>query len=129
MFESVCLKCNPISRKKDTQQDGVARGREGVYVGETCRSLHERGIEHHNDARGFFQKSHQVKHWMISHPEEPIQPPFSIKILKRYREYLSRQIGEIYYSNDHLINSKSEYVQNCISRISVCEETWERKEK
>ena len=40
VYESVCLKCNPISSKKDTQQDGVARGREGVYVGETSRSFH-----------------------------------------------------------------------------------------
>ena len=28
-----------------------------------------------------------------------------------------------------LLNSKSEYVQNCISRIAVSEETWERKER
>ena len=33
VYESVCLKCSPISSKKDTQQDGVARGRKGVYVG------------------------------------------------------------------------------------------------
>ena len=101
-------------------------------MGETSRSLHERATEHQNDAKSFSQKSHQVKHWMISHPEEPIQPPFSIKILKRYRDCLSRQIGEalqIFYSNDHLLNSKSEYVQNCISRIAVSEETWERKER
>ena len=101
-------------------------------MGETSRSLHERAIEHHNDAKSFSQKSHQVKHCMLSHPCEPIQPPFSIKILKRYRDCLSRQIGEalqIFYSNDHLLNSKSEYVQNCISRIAVSEETWERKER
>jgi hypothetical protein len=27
------------------------------------------------------------------------------------------------------LNSKNEYVQNCISRITVCEELWERKQR
>ena len=69
---------------------------------------------------------------MISHPEEPNPPYFSIKILKKFRDCLSRQIGEalqIFYSNDHLLNSKSEYMQNCISIVTVCEETQERKER
>ena len=92
VYKSVCLTCNTTTNKKDTQ-DGGAGGREGVYVGDTSRSFHERAIEHYNDAKSFSQKSHQVKHWMISHPEEPIQPPFCIK-KKRYRDCLSRQIGE-----------------------------------
>ena len=35
----------------------------------------------------------------------------------------------ILFSKDRLLNSKNEYLQNCISRITVSEEVWERKER
>ena len=107
-------------------------GRTGVYLGETSRTIHERAVEHLRDATSFSQKSHQVKHWMNSHPEEDAQPAFRIKTVQRYRDCLSRQIGEalkIYYSKDQLLNSKNEYVQNCISRVVANEESWERRER
>ena len=77
-------------------------------------------------------KSHQVKHWMNAHPEEGTQPPFRVRIVRKYRDCLSRQIGEalkIYYSKDQLLNSKNEYLQNCISRVVANEESWERRER
>ena len=49
-----------------------------------------------------------------------------------YADCLSRQVGEalkIFYSKDRLLNSKSEYVQNCLARITVNEANWERKER
>ena len=36
--------------------------------------------EDKKDAMDFSQKSHQVKHWMNTQPEEDTQPPFKIKI-------------------------------------------------
>ena len=36
---------------------------------------------------------------------------------------------KIFYSKDQLLNSKSEYVQNCLARITVNEANWERKER
>ena len=127
VYESSCTLCNPSIRQEDTQV-----GRKGVYLGETSRSIHERSKEHQKDASDFSIKSHQVKHWMNTHPEENIQPPFRIKMIKRYRDCLSRQIGEalrIYYSKDQLLNSKNEYVQNCISRVVANEESWQRRER
>ena len=127
VYESVCTLCNPSSRQEDAKA-----GRSGVYIGETSRTIHERALEHLKDATSFSQKSHQVKHWMNSHQDEDAQPAFRIKTVHRYRDCLSRQIGEalrIYYSKDQLLNSKNEYVQNCISRVVANEESWERRER
>ena len=87
-------------------------------------------MEHFLDAGSFSKKLHMVKHWMSKHPENNILPPFRFKIVQQYRDCLSRQIGEamrIFYSKDSLLNSKNEYLQNCISRITINEESWERK--
>ena len=57
-------------------------------------------------------------------------PAFKFKILKTYRDCLSRQLGEaisIWSSRDVLLNSKNEYITNCISRITVEEGTIERR--
>ena len=42
---------------------------QGVYVGESARSIFERAKEHHHDALEKSEESHMVKHWTISHPE------------------------------------------------------------
>ena len=55
---------------------------------------------------------------------------FRIKILRRYKDCLSRQVGvaiHILLSRDTLVNSKNEYIQNCIARITVQEDLLERK--
>jgi hypothetical protein len=55
---------------------------------------------------------------------------FSIKA--QYRDCLSRQVGEaigILHSKDDLLNSKSEYLNNCLTRITISEKDWERKER
>ena len=36
---------------------------------------------------------------------------------------------EIFYSRDHILNSKSEYIKNCINRLTVNEPELERKER
>ena len=54
----------------------------------------------------------------------------SFKITSMFRDCLSHQIGEalrINHSRDRILNSKNEYIQNCISRITVQEDMLERK--
>ena len=107
-----------------------SQGRVGIYIGESSRSLAERSLEHFKDAEAFYKKSHMVKHWMITHGEMETLPPFRIKVIKQYQDCLSRQVGEaiqILLSNDQLLNSKNEYIQNCISRITVQEDQYERR--
>jgi hypothetical protein len=53
-------------------------------------------------------------------------------ITSRYKDCLSRQIGEalrINYTKDIILNSKGEYLSNSISRLSIEEDAWERKER
>ena len=59
-------------------------------------------------------------------------PPFTFSITTMFKDCLSRQIGEalrIQYSPDMILNSKSEYLDNCITRLTIEESQWERKER
>ena len=71
-----------------------------------------------------------MKHWLEAHPELNNPPAFKFTVQKNFKDALSRQLGEaiaIYKSKDSLLNSKNEYVTNCISRITVQEGAIERK--
>ena len=138
VYESVCQLCNPQSSREeadhgDVQPSGRDGGpREGVYIGESSRSLHERAIEHVRDAGAFSVKSHIVKHWMTSHPSLPNPPKMSFKVTERFRDCLSRQVSEalrISWTEDSILNSKAEYGHNTVSRLSVVEEVGDRKER
>ena len=121
-----------IDQVKGKLTTGKPTGRSGIYIGESSRSLAERSAEHLKDGKDFSKRSHMVKHWMNVHPNENSLPPFTIKIIKQYKDCLSRQVGEaisILLSNDNLLNSKNEYLSNCISRVSVEEDVFERKSR
>jgi hypothetical protein len=75
---------------------------------------------------------YNVNTMLTSHPELNTIPPMSFRTTTLYRDCLSRQIGEalrILYSKDRILNSKSEYLQNNISRLTIEEDAWERKER
>ena len=135
VYESKCLVCNPSSRQEDEDShpsEPNDQPREGIYIGETSRSLHERAVEHVRDAHGFSAKSHIVKHWMNSHPSLPSPPEMEFSISARYRDCLSRQIGEalsISNSKDTLLNSKAEYMANSLCRVTMKEDPWEQRER
>ena len=73
VYESKCLTCNPESSLEEDPVEAQPSGRvsssggvpshprEGIYVGESSRSLHERASEHVQDAQSFSAKSHIVK--------------------------------------------------------------------
>ena len=88
--------------------------------------------EHVDDARAFKEGSHIVKHWMENHPSLHKFPPFRYKIRKTFKDCLSRQINEavaIFMSEETLLNGKNEYMNNCISRVMVNEDNFERKKR
>ena len=77
-------------------------------------------------------KSHIVKHRMSSHPDIPSPLKMTFAVLAMFKDALSRQISEalrIHYSVDNILNSKSEYMSNKISRLTIEEDAWERKER
>ena len=89
---------NSVSSRQEDREGP----REGIYIGETSRSLHERAVERMKDAEAYSSKSHIIKHWMLAHPENNTPPPMAFKITSMYRDCLSHQIGEalrVNYSN------------------------------
>ena len=69
---------------------------------------------------------------MNFHPVLPNPPETDFTISARFKDCLSRQIGEalkINFSKDILLNSKSEYNNNSLNRISIQEDAWERRER
>jgi hypothetical protein len=133
MYESCCKLCNPSSHREDKKQqlnhEEPKAPRTGIYIGEMYRFLFKRIREHIKDAENFDQKSHIIKNWMLSDPDEKEMPPVTFKIISMYKDCLSRQIGEamhIFYTKNILINSESEYVQNSIARLTIAETDWER---
>jgi hypothetical protein len=132
LYETKCLLCNPptSTHKEDAHKKPASRN--GIYYGESSRSFQERMAEHEKDADTFSQKSHVIKHWMTDHRDEKIKPPFAYKIIRRYKDCLSRQVGEaikIQHTGDNILNSKCEYLSNNISRLTVMEDDWERKRR
>ena len=72
--------------------DFRTEGTASVYIGESNRSVGERGAEHWSDYRSKSSKSHIMKHQQIEHcGEEPI---FHLKAVRYFRSALSRQIAE-----------------------------------
>ena len=61
VYESSCRICNPLSSQQEHySQLGSSQNkpRDGIYIGETSRSLHECAVEHVRDAESFSAKSH-----------------------------------------------------------------------
>ena len=128
LYESKCTVCNPASRKSKSKEEP----RKGIYYGESSRSLYERSREHMKDAKDFDSGSHIVKHWMNEHPDTEECPVFSFSILNRFKDCLSRQVAEaitINYTADHILNSKNEYMANCLTRICVEEERFDKQRR
>ena len=89
-------------------------------------------VEHVRDADMFSNKSHIIKHWMLSHKDLDQRPPFAFKVITQYKDCLSRQIGEaikIQRTTDNILNSKCEYLSNCLTRLTVLEDDWERRRR
>ena len=46
------------------------------------------------NADAFSNKSHMIKHWVMSHPEVDGRPAFKFTIKTQYKDCLSRQVGD-----------------------------------
>ena len=69
---------------------------------------------------------------MSAHPEMQSPPTMEFGITAKYKDCLSRQIGEalrIHNSTDIILNSKSEYMANSVRRLTVEEDVWERRDR
>ena len=94
------------------------------YIGESSRSLYERGLEHLRDKEEIKPDSHMIKHYFDIHADEELEDmKFGARIVKQTRTAFNRQIGEsvaIQSNKDHhLLNSKSEYNRCALPRLTA----------
>ena len=96
----------------------------GVYVGESARSLYEKSKEHESDKEGRLEESHQVKHWVLDHPELNAPPKFKFKfkLISSFKDSLTRQISDavrIKMRGVEILNSKSEFNRCRVPRLRI----------
>ena len=139
LYRTSCKLCNKPEQPSNHQEGDqhhhstrTTKVQAGVYLGESSRSLHERMVEHMYDAKTLDPGSHIAKHWMLHHPSLNTMPPFEYKIVRKYKDCLSRQLGEavaIMRCPDELLNGKCDYLVNCISRVVVDESAMDKKRR
>ena len=59
-------------------------------------------------------------------------PAFRYKLKRTFKDCLSRQVHEavaIFLADEPLLNGKNEYMSNCISRVTVNEDNFEKKKR
>ena len=124
LYENICKDCNPGAGGK-----GDIKIKTGdtpsIYVGESSRSLQERGKEHQGDYKARSEKSHMHKHRMVHHNGE--DPQFILKAVKYFKTALSRQTAEAIRirrrgGESGVLNSKAEYNRCFIPRLTVLDE-------
>ena len=74
-----------------------------------------------DDAKKDAPESHIRKHWRECHPEMLEMPTFKFKIVKSFRDSLSRQVAESVRITLRVgvINSKTMYSRNRLPRLAV----------
>ena len=70
------------------------RAKRFIYIGETNRSVFERGIEHLNDIQGCKTSSHMLRHLIGEHEDEEeswSEIEFGMKVMKSTKTAFERQ--------------------------------------
>ena len=129
LYENRCVVCNVDVKEGTEMKDGEGRG---VYVGESSRSIYERAKEHQHDRETQAEDSHQIKHWILDHPDMSTPPKFKFKIIQSFMDPLSRQLAEavrIERRGLEILNSKSEFSRCRVPRLVINLEEWKTKSK
>ena len=94
--------------------------------------MYERAKEHQHDRETQAEDSHQMKHWILDHPDLNTPPKFKFKIIQSFMDPLSRQLAEavrIEKGGLEILNSKSEFSRCRIPRLVINLEEWRLKSK
>ena len=133
-YETWCITCERREQKRideeHPEEDEKARMKRYQqirlfkYIGESSRSIYERGLEHLRDLEELKTDSHMLKHFCEMHTGEEIKDmKFGCRILKQSQTAFNRQINEsveIQSNNFHyILNSKSEYNRCALPRLSA----------
>ena len=130
VYENICADCNPSAGNKgELKVQDTMTDMPSVYVGETARSLYERGREHWESWRTRSTDSHILKHLTLHHGGVG-EPNFVLKVVGYHRTALSRQVGEAVRiaKKGPILNSKAEFNRCKITRLTLGEEEEETTE-
>ena len=105
-------------------------GRPALYVGESSRSVSERGREHWASYRAMKEDSHMHKHQVVEHGAAPAK--FMLRLVGSYQTALVRQVSEAVRirrrgGDGSISNSRADYNRCHIPRLRVEEEEEKKK--
>ena len=135
-YETTCITCTRRQDQEIEQKYGEEgkkrideekrRAKRYIYIGETNRSVYERGIEHQNDVTGCKTSSHMLRHLLTVHEEEEEEwdkIKFGMRILKSTKTAFERQILESVLiqkaREQNIMNNKSEYNRCALPRLTA----------
>ena len=134
VYETWCETClreeqDRIDDEEDTsdkeKEEKKSRIKVHRYIGETARSVYERGLEHQSGLEKMEEDNHMMKHMANYHQDKEIgEVNFGIRVVKFTQSALERQILESVKIQEerkkHLImNSKAEYSRCTIPRLTT----------
>ena len=119
------MKCNPgIGGENKNFKLSPPDYPPSIYVGESSRSLYERGREHWRDFKSKNENSHILKHHVLHHDGEG-EPEFHLQLVRTFRTALTRQVHEAVriqeWGEDRILNSKAEFNRCTIGRLTLGE--------
>ena len=122
-----------ISSKEDSNQvislepdSECHEGKENIYIGESARTLRQRALEHWNKVKYWGMNSFILRHWMKHHGTSISPPNFTFKVIKTFKEPMSRQIVEaLLILEKGTLNLKSEFGTNHLCRLQATQTEWE----
>ena len=126
---------NNMKRKRENKVDDDQKYR---YIGESSRSIFERGKEHKSDLKYRRTRSHMLRHCEEIHTNEnPDEIEFGMRLISSSRTAFERQLKEAVYiemlSGPYLMNSRLEYsrcnIPKMIMKLGEKEVTDHFKEK
>ena len=136
LYEATCGICRDESQseeggagKRVKLKFGEGYPEKNVYVGETSRSIFERSQEHVKAGKSKKEESFIAKHWQESHPEREEMPEFRFKIIRSFKDHLSRQVSESVRIDLRwgVLNSKTMFSRNSLPRLTIEKSEWEKK--
>ena len=100
-----------------------------TYIGETSRPMRARVQEHWNNYTNFKENSFMMLHWLNKHGTSLIPPNFEFKQINKYRDSLSRQIGEaVWIISEGTLKNKNEFGITHLCRLVDDKENWEKEQ-
>ena len=136
IYETWCETCKRREKEKNKSQsekekEGKKRKKKDEddvkvyrYIGETSRSIYERGVEHKKDLEHRRPRSHLLRHCVEEHEEEEADEiEFGMRIVSSHRTAFERQLAEAVmierYNGPYLLNSKLEYSRCNIPKLQL----------